>query len=168
MLIFIQIFLLMGLYSLVNTSLVVKLTHHSFDRKTYLTKAIYFQKHLEVSLNLKTNHCGIPVMNSSLLASASVLWWRQHTCSGKFDGIRYYYAIESLGKDACGVIRKINDKLTVIANYYRLTLMVLPIKAYGPKIILQSTLVKGSEEIFSCTNQVHSVKLGHQGGRELF
>lgn len=96
----------------------------------------------------------------------SLSWWEAFSCSGNFGQIRYYYVVEFLDADACGVVNGTpNQNLT--AFYYRITLYAIPPVPKGAKRFLESIIVKGEKNLATCSGKLHRVQAGRQMYRYL-
>ncbi|TAK78791.1 MAG: hypothetical protein EPO11_00910 [Gammaproteobacteria bacterium] len=148
-LIFLQIFSMMGLYGLTTVALIIKMNQDEWQREVNVDNARTVLYGLTTIDGL---NCFIPITSPSALAKQTMDWWQSNACSGNSAGNPYYYVVESLGKDACGVIGG------QIAAYYRVSLR------FGT-ILLQGTLAQG-DEMASC-DQPHHVVAGYQMWREI-
>lgn len=166
-LIFMQLFSLMSIYGLTTAAIALKINQHRWLRDQYSSAANQILHDLENNLLRDESICMIPVLSAAWIAKQSLVWWQQHACSGNFGEMRYYYAVEWLGKNDCGVISKIDNNQWLTANYYRITLFLLPNRFPGSKLILQSTIAKPSANIPSCPGKTYSVIIGRQMRREL-
>src|SRR5689334_15861357 len=108
LLLFLQLFSSVGLFALLNISMIMKINQHGWDRKINQMKTDYILSLIETNFSTQTVSCLIPVMPVQQLAKEPLSWWQQYSCSGNLDGIRYYYAVEALGKDECAMVRKID------------------------------------------------------------
>ncbi len=79
----------------------------------------------------------------------------------------YYFRIEQLGNDECGLIKKDQYNHMVTSDYYRITLWVVLNQARDKRLILQSTLAKAGSDPLSCRSKIHIVASGRQMLREL-
>src|SRR5579871_5487006 len=115
-LVFLQIFALMGLYALTQASLSMKRNNTLWERLVNLRLADKILKEIETNDVVESNNCNIPMTPSSELAVKPEWWWQFNTCRDNLRDIRYYYAVESMGSDACATILN-GDKGTQIAYY---------------------------------------------------
>lgn len=166
-LLFLQVFSLISLYGLMYASTTMKRNDHLWYGYNDRLKSNQFLQKLESGVVLDPAACNIPVTPSPVLARKPISWWQLHTCSANADGIRYYYAVESLGDDPCGVTEKGNRNQWLIANYYRITLFMLPDKLKGAKYLLQSTIALSGVQALACEGNLHRVKPGRQTWREI-
>lgn len=166
-LVFLQVFSLMSLYSLMYASATMKGNDHLWYGYIYRVKSNKILHRLESSAMTDMQACIIPVTPATVLALNPTAWWQLNTCSDNVDGIRYYYAVESLGGDPCGIMGKSNNNQLLTAEYYRITLCALPDKLKGAKFLLQSIIALPAVNAARCQRNLHLVKPGRQFWREI-
>lgn len=145
-LIFLQIFSLIGLFNISSLTQVLKSNSHLYQSYYLRHKSLAFLQELEREIKPE---CLIPIIPAPLLAKKPASFWQVHACHANVDGIRYYYSMEWLGEDACAE-----------AAYYRITLK-------AGHYLLQSTLALALSESKVCEGRKHVVKPGRQWLREL-
>lgn len=152
-LVFMQLFALLGMYGYTATIQEMRLGNEQWRHQGTLLSVQAIMHQLEA----QAVDCIIPVTPD--IATKSQRWWQNHACSENAANFRYYYVWEKLGLDPCALIDN-NQRLT--ADYYRLTL-------YVPAhfILMQSTVVKASNEMGVCLYEQHPVKFGRQMWRQL-
>ena len=165
-LLFLQLFSLLGWTLLTSTSMTIKVNAHRWQHQENVYWANQILTELELDLLLMLPDCRVPITPWAMLTREPFTWWQQHGCSGNLNEIRYYYVVEWLDKDPCGVIDKDEKNQGLIANYYRITLLVSPKKMKAATILFQSTVAKGAHDTSSCRGQLHNVTLGRQMRRE--
>jgi hypothetical protein len=159
MLIFLQIFSLISLYGLTRAHVAMKKNNYFWKMSLQKLKAKMMLKQLEKrDLSL----CMIPTTSVTTLTQKSRKWWERNACSEAGNGIYYYYAVESLAIDACGIMEKAQ-----IAHYYRITLFVLFDKLGLFKYFIQSTIARPENKITDCHDQPHFIQNGRQMWREI-
>lgn len=162
-LLFLQIFALLGLYALENTVLAEKISRLHWHEQVTLATAENILEDIEKRLQADQMSCMIPATGSQDLLNRSFSEWPSlSTCTGNFHNLQYYYAVESLGQDPCATIGYTNK----IADYYRITLITLA-KAADTKIMLQGTMVKPVKNEHECRGISHSVSIGLQAWHEI-
>lgn len=157
-LVFMQIYALLGLYGLESTMTTLKMNSRLLQRKQDAQLA-------KLALNDIANKnfndkCFISAGN--IMQKKSLEWWQQWGCNGNLAGFEYYYVIEALGNDPCALI---DQNQLISADYYRITLVSFS-KNYS-KLILQSIEVKPSNTQNLCMGEMHMVIEGRQHWREL-
>ena len=160
---FLHLFSFMSLYSLTILSLTFKMNHHIWQQQMELMDANHILSHLESRLLVEDAHCVLPFIPSREVQKKSISWWKQSTCHDNLGGSEYFYFIEHVGNDACGLIEKLNGNQVMAADYYRITLALFRFK----KILLQSTFAKSQRVEFSGHDEVHKIIVGRQMWREL-
>lgn len=163
LLIILQFVSAVGLYTLFFHSRLLKSQYEAWQRVSNL---LVIKRQLQVIEN-KLISVGLPCLQESMssikMAKQPLLWWQENGCSANSNEIRYYYAVESLGKDACHVIR-LSDR-SFATEFFRITLLALTLQ--NEKFILQSTVAKPVDAILPCTEKLHPVTLGRQMWREI-
>jgi hypothetical protein len=167
-LVFLMIFSFMGLHSLIYTAEMIKTTHDKITKDNNLLSANQLLKQIENHLVSSTSPCMVPLMPAFMFAKKPLFWWQHYGCHGRFRDAEYYYVIEFLEKDSCGIIKEkqYNDNL---AFFQRVTLCFSPRQSIVEKIILQSTIVKPieRENTITCPNRTRVLRVGRQTLRRL-
>lgn len=166
-LVFLHIFSLIGLLSFINVSTEIKSNVHQEQKNELMRMAKQILNSLEKQVAAGVVTCVIPLMAAAEMSKKPFSWWQFNTCHGNLLKIRYYYGIELLGNDACGLISQNHDNQNLIANFYRISLLVLPEKTNNTKIRLQSTMATSLKSRFPCQGNRHRVVLGRQMWREI-
>jgi hypothetical protein len=158
-LIFLEVFSLLGLYALQNNILQNRMLKNNWEKfqlrkiaREQLTKA-------GVQLDLQIPSCVVAV--SSDLPSQPFSYWQANACVGKEGIFEYYYVVEMFGNDACAVLD--GSKLTV--DFYRVSLLVM--SSSDGRVILQGTMVKPDGLNNKCDSVIHYVSPGWQQKVEL-
>ncbi len=166
-LVFLQILSLLGLSSLMNISTLSRSFIHDWQKTEFLMIADKVLRTLEENVKADGSLCLIPRTSSDALVKKPLSWWRTHTCHGNLHQIRYYYAVESLGADPCGIVSQNDDNDKLVAHYYRLTLLALTNNKNDASMHLQSTMVTSTVATTKCIGKSHQVLLGRQMVREI-
>lgn len=161
-LVFLQLFSWLSVSSLMMVSMDIKSQVHQWQKQEYLMQTHLILEHLEDELSAGIVTCLISHYTAAEMAKKPLAWWQAHTCHGYFQKVSYYYAVESLGMDVCGIVSEKNNEQKRIANYYRIRLLSLPDKQKNTQLRLQSTLVVGANAAASCQGEEHPVTLGRQ------
>lgn len=162
-LLFLQIFSLLSLFSLNSAALSLKGARHAWqgDKMRLLSNQILDE--IEVSVMQQLPACVTQRMPDTQLASQPRNWWLKHACHAEGEGMHYHYVIESLGQDPCAVLTNKKE----IADYFRLTFVGYSSSFSGTKIILQSSIIRPKLSKVVCTDELHPVKIGEQMRRQL-
>lgn len=162
-LIFLQLITLLGLFGLETCAIELKMNGQIYERLQLSQLAKQALSLLEDTVEYSS--CIIP--QTDWIDRRSGEWWLQYACSDNLSGFRYYYVIEKLGNDPCGLIGNVNNQ-SVSANYYRTTLRALPTDKKAPALMLQSVVAKPNDDVHNiCLYATHHVKEGRQTLREL-
>src|SRR5438067_315789 len=121
-LVFLQIFFLIGTYGHFMVARTLKLNRDLLQHDAQRTMAMKLLSELEDRLLVGSPYCVMPIIPSSELFKKKKIWWEENACSGILTGNQYYYVVEAMEKDVCGEITKSDSGQKVIAEYYRLTL----------------------------------------------
>ncbi len=162
---FIQLFALLGLYGLRMAKIEFTANRDEWQYEQYKRIAANALARVEDKLMTEKMTCTIPITSSLDFVKNPIEWWQAMSCSGNLAGNQYYYLLEFLGEDSCAVIVAADGKESA-AEYYRVTLLLLPEKKMNAKILLQSTVAM-TGKIPSCRERVHLVKVGRQMWRQL-
>lgn len=163
-LIFMQIYALLGITALEQVFLSEKLTADYKTRRFLLNEAEHLLRWLEGNLNEVSPLCLIPGLSVATLSSRPLSWWSAFSCAGPGYLFRSYYIIEALGEDPCA---HLSSGIQVQVAYYRITVLLVNEHDETMKVMLQSTVVKEAQTLEHCGGQSHSVDLGPQSWREL-
>jgi len=166
-LVFLQIFSLISLYSLTTVSAMMKSNDHLWQSDHTRLKSHAILQRLESTLTRDISACSIPLTPATVLAKKSLVWWQLHACHGKVNHIEYYYTIESLGNDPCAIIEMRDGNPSMMATYYRMTLYALPYPLKSAHFVLQTTVALSTAHMATCEQKVHLIKQGRQGFREI-
>lgn len=167
-LIFLQIFSLMGVAAFLNAKMGFKIAREFEQKNTFFSSSKYILRLLAAKMTVDKIHCLIEIIPATEMATKPPFWWKQFSCGGQLSEIHYYYVVESLGQDPCAIIENSANNQKLIADYYRITLLSLSNKMKSVRILLQSTIAKASPSSLSCTNNLHRVTIGQQMWREIF
>lgn len=162
-LIFLQIFCLLGLYELSSIMSLLKTDSQSWERKKLLLHLHSVLHHLENNFLKQEINCLIPVIAPSLLIKKSSAWWNQHACHN----IKFNYVVEFLGENACAIVGMNSNNETLSAKYYRITLMDLSAKIAHSNLLLQSVIATTNNKVLACFDKPFQAVLGEQMLREL-
>ena len=157
-LLFLQVFVLLGLYAIEQSRLALK------------TGGSYFQHHIilnNAENGLKTAEknapaCEIPVIEPAKLAMKPSSFWQALSCTRHFQGGQYFYVTEFLGSDPCADI--FSQRAT--AAYFRITLLAVSLHQ-ETSILLQTIIVKPETPAQACHGDHRTVIVGRQMWREL-
>lgn len=163
-LIFLQLFSLLSLWGMMDIAQVAKKNYHQWQGDHYLLIAYHLMSQLAQTTNIPL--CMIPLSSIIHLEKQSHTWWKQHACRNIFNDVPYFYVVESLGQDECSVAKNASNQ-PVVVTYYRLTLLIMPIRFKHSKIMLQSTITNLTDQISTCQKEKHWVKLGIQMCRQI-
>ena len=117
---------------------------------------------LATDLPSQYDQCLIRLPVNQRLQNQSRQWWQEHACHHREPGQNYYYVIESLGQDVCGLVSV--DDNTRVADYYRLTVNLFDWSGEQSLMLLQHVYAVAAHRMKDCESQAHSVKSGLQSG----
>lgn len=120
-LIFLQIFSLLGLFAFMSVEMALKNTSQEWNKQKQQQIARQLLNQIRIS---DATPCQIDLMPSSRLMKLPNSWWKEHGCLLQN---KYYFLIEKSG----------NKK------YFRVTLVLLPERLNDIKIILQQKRIFG-------------------------
>lgn len=181
-LVFLQIFACISCFCLSQTSQSLKINQHKqMADKNYIS-TMHILKHIESQVSCVS--CFISVIGNYDLRHKPLSWWKENACGGQFADVQFYYVVEMLEQNECTIIDNkhdlknypihdhSNDKKSnnqeFIAEYYRITLFVLPFNLKSAKRLMQSIYTMPSQYISTCpSNEKHTVTFGRQTLREL-
>lgn len=166
MLLFLQLLALLGLAAVLNINLVLKRLIFAWQREDFVQQGMAVLAQLESQAIRHLPYCIIPVTSSRILSEKPLSWWATSTCHDNSNQIEYYYVIEKLGTNFCASMRKEGENQAFAANYYRITLNVLPIKQGFTSLKWQTTLTIPSDEPINCSSP-YQVSWGRQSWREI-
>jgi hypothetical protein len=166
-LIFLNLFSLLSIYSFMQLSEALKKNDHFFQNKRDSIEIYKILKLIETQRVQGIGGCIIPITPAMELAMKPISWWQLNTCSDNVSGIRYYYAVELLGNANCAFIKKVINNQLISVKYERITLYALADKITGAKYRIQSTIAIPNDEISSCNTKPRWVHEGRQMWREL-
>lgn len=166
MLLFLQIFSMLELHSYTALVLMQKLNEKGVQYTQMYSYANYLLPSLQSQILSSDHLCLVPPMTVKELMRKRLLWWQQFGCDGNFDNFKYYYVIEALGVDSCALISNA-DGLDLVADYYRLSLLLVSQVNNQAKILFQTTFVKKCGRTEQCADISHRVLEGQQMWREL-
>jgi hypothetical protein len=162
-LVFLQIFSLISLYSLTMIESTMKSGNHLWQGYIFRQKSESYLHKLETYI-LQKNNCIIPITPAVVLKNKSSQWWQLNTCHENVNEIQYYFVVEVLGEDDCAIIESSQN---INAQYYRITLNAKSSQLSNSHYILQSTIALPSSNIANCDIKPHLIKQGRQSFREL-
>jgi len=166
-LVFLSLFSLTSLYTFMHISESMKRHERFWVNYHYRIRANQILKKIEQEQLQGRERCIIPNFHVTELSAQSLSWWELNTCSANVNEFRYYYAVELLGEDVCGIIKK-NVHQLFTAKYERVTLYAIPDKVANAKYMIQSTVAIPNHKIDSpCNNAYHPVYEGRQSWREI-
>ncbi len=163
-LVFIQIFSLLGLSAMNNVFLLLKTSNTLDIHSSYFHQSTVVLTIIESMVVHQIPDCVIPVTEPDVLIAKSLNWWQSYACSDTFSSLIYYYVVEPLAVDPCANIEHAGSSF---ADYYRITLFLFS-RTGGARIFLQSSLVRpDTTSKGRCNGQKHVVRIGRQSWREL-
>lgn len=109
--------------------------------------------------------CYMPVIPWSMITKKSWQWWQANGCHYQKNHIHHYYVIESLGVDACALVRP-EGQAKWVAEYNRMTLYAIADGGQYHPIRLQTSFVMPVLSATQCEGQAHVVMVGRQSLRE--
>lgn len=161
-LIFLQIFVLLGLYALEKSRLDMKMSGEVWQNYLMQNAAEEVLKKIEIQHEQYPQNCIIPATSTQFLQKQSIDWWRSF-CFEPYSSYLFFYVIEPLGEDSCA---QTEDNRS--ADYYRITLLEY-VQSLDAKLLLQSTIIKPHQNgsISGCQEPVHRVTIGRQMWRAI-
>lgn len=160
---FLQLVSLTSLFGLSQISVTMKKNLHEWDSEFYASIVDKMLQEVEARQISGANECSIPTIPGYELLHQPLSWWEANTCSDNMNEIRYYYAVELLGKDTCSVIGQMSSQ-RMAASYERITVYAQPTGMHG-KYLIQSTIAIPSGEAPLCQGKPHKVSIGRQMSR---
>ena len=122
---------------------------------------------IESSVRFDELSCYLPTMIGVNIRLLPDNWWQQHGCQVSEGNQLYYYVIESLGADVCGLMSEISGKRVDMANYYRITLTDVGNSSSQSGMMWQMTVAEPQSGLYQCKEQAHIVKAGRQMWRQI-
>ncbi|HSW71662.1 MAG TPA: hypothetical protein VLH77_06800 [Gammaproteobacteria bacterium] len=163
-LMFMQVFALLGLTALDEVFLTEKLLSDQKAKRLLLNEAERILAELSTSIQQIKRTCSISVLSPQQLSTYPLAWWFEHACQSRATRLRAYYVVEPLGKDACA---KLRGEKQAEAVYYRLTLLLLKENEDNLRVLLQSTLATEDFNLGHCDSEQHFVDSGAQSWYQL-
>ena len=163
-LIFLQLFSLLGVLSLMSAILELKSTYHAWRQDKERWKSLQIMNGIESDMLNHLPPCEIAPLSTEKIVDMPNAWWQAHACSG---GKHVAYVIENLGLDPCSVMMRKDSNTSQAVIFYRLTLRNAALKEKSAKIILQSTIAIPSSARATCAEVLHPVRAGRQMRRQL-
>lgn len=105
--------------------------------------------------------CLSPVVSVLTLKKYSLQWWESYGCHMMMDNHSYYFMIESMGLDECGLMSEVSQQYADIANYFRISMINID------RNIMQMTVALPKHQLLQCTDKMHYVIHGQQMVRQL-
>ncbi len=106
--------------------------------------------------------CRIPITSVRDMASYSTRWWQTYGCRKTEKNRLYYYAVEYMGNDDCGVMSDVDA-----ASYYRITLVTIDDLTDEAGWMIQSSIVLPHKRMYPCAGYAHHVAAGQQMLRQI-
>jgi hypothetical protein len=153
LLIFIQIYLLLGTYGLEASQRNLVASHADWQSHRLLLKAKSFVEKLEK--NLPKNACQIP--SNATIPNQPLKWWMEYACHQMQDTVHYYYVVEKLDSNPCETFE---NQPNYQAAYYRVSLNAL--KASHQLILQSIVLIPEQDNQLSCLQPPYIVVPGEQ------
>lgn len=174
-LVFLQILSLLGLSMLDSAKIALKIVRTTWQKDEQRSLALDMLGRIEHRLEQSRKLCLVPASSAAKLAQRPLSWWQGVSCRDKVGETEYYYVVEPLGSDACGVVGNAADgQPNIMLDYYRFTLLAVHSDL---KTMVQSTIAsrrngpptvqfqQGDGQ--GCLGRRHDVILGRQMWREL-
>jgi Tfp pilus assembly protein PilX len=163
-LLFLQIFILLGLYALLTSIVAKKISTSHWQQQVTTTVAESILHDIELKLSTDNMLCLIPVTSRDVMLSLPPV---SATCSGNIKQFKYSYIVELLGQDPCAETADANPQ-PIIVDYFRISLLVIMQDGHS-KIALQSVITKLNHYQQSyCPSGHHRIDLGRQMWREIY
>lgn len=163
MLVFIQIFFMIGMACLEGISNTLKIENKKIQYKNILYALPSILKEIEHFVGQENViSCTIPNISTVDLVKKPYTWWEVHACKRQYDQHIYFFVVENLDVDPCAIINN------HIAEYQRITLLLILNHDMNSRILEQTVITKPSNKTVDCLAVVHSVRPGRQMQREIF
>jgi hypothetical protein len=161
-LVFLEIFTLLSLYSLRASLWNSQTTQEYWQNNQLYAASEKFLADTEHEFSQSDFSCHISPVPAAVLPLQPLSWWQSQACAGKINFFQYYFVIEDLGVDACALLLPDQN-----AHYYRITLLTTMTVRPGEKILLQSTIITPRRRLRVCAETPHDVRAGRQSSRLL-
>lgn len=162
LLVLMQIIVIIVMACFSRTMLMVKSINDGSQQQALQYDVFQALLRLETHSNLS---CHIPVVPWSTITKNSLQWWQANGCHYQKKHIHHYYVIESLGVDACAIVR-IDGQAKWVAEYNRVTVYSVADAGQYHPVRLQASYVKPVLSTTQCERQTHRVNTGRQSLRE--
>jgi len=142
LLIFMQIYILLGLTALRNALLSEKIHAQEQARRALANQGKIILNDIAAALRNHTvsaSACMVAPLPASQIRQKSFEWWASFACQGSSESYRYDYIVENLGQDKCSWV--MGDPESV-AYYYRVTVRM---RSAMPDMLLQETMAMAQE-----------------------
>jgi hypothetical protein len=166
-LIFLEVFSVLGLFALQGNLRESQLTHRFWAKSLMASAAKVKLTLLERQFNSGVSTCQIAQTPAPVLVRHALAWWQSVSCVGIFRSFQYYYVIEFLGNDPCAYLAGFDAEPAASVGYYRMSLLMLRDPNSGQRLILQSSIAAPVMHGAICKTQRHRVLPGRQMLREL-
>ncbi|MFZ2314287.1 MAG: hypothetical protein WAW86_01335 [Gammaproteobacteria bacterium] len=157
-LLFLQAFSALSLYTLSALSSYIKSTRHLQQKYQHLLIEKQILQKLEADIPTLPPACFVEISTVTWI-NRSESGWQQTACFETYQGYPYAYAVEFLDTNNCAFTDS-NHILT--AAYYRITVKLLA----APRL-LQSIVIYPKRSSDTCKGEKHQVVPGRQMWREL-
>jgi len=135
-LVFLQVISMTWLLAMFEVTLSLKQTTHFWFGREVVRAADTLLQAVEAKAIMTLPVCMITRVPVAEISAKSDSWWRENACEFASADAEYHYVVEALGADACALL---NGNT---AEYYRMTLLAIPKRLKGTRVLLQSTFVK--------------------------
>jgi Tfp pilus assembly protein PilX len=163
-LIFMQLFALLGLNALNQLFWVKKVQNEQNQRWFLLSQAEHLLYQVAATLKEQKAACLLAPLSFNQLKEHPFSWWTANACSVSGHLFKAYYLLEFLGVDPCATIRA---SLQAVAAYYRITVLLVGESHETLQVMLQATVSAATQTAEHCDSEAHSVDLGPQSWHEL-
>lgn len=157
-LLFLQAFSALSLYTLSTLTSSIKITRHRQQKHQHLLIAKKILEKIEYDLPVHPPACFVEISPVTWV-DRSESWWQQVACFDVYQDYPYAYVVEFLDEDDCAFTDS-NPILT--AAYYRIT-----VKLQASPRLLQSIVIYPKKSSSTCKGEKHQVVSGRQMWREL-
>lgn len=157
MLMFIQIYFLLGLTAIEKVLHSEKLNGHKNSRRIAKNEGLLLMRQLEATFNDQLPACFLSSLSLENVRRYEPDSWAAYACSGNIKDFHYDYMIEKLGSDHCALIENHEGRVAV---YYRLILRLKPVKHKESDTLLQGIYVKAEKSNESCSDKQKRMKRG--------
>lgn len=161
-LLFMQIFSMLGLMELGNLAVSIKSQSMFLKRNALEQKAILFYKSVQ-HYDWSIASCFVQPFSIETLRQASFNWWQENGCS--YDP-NSFFIIEKSQADPCSYLSKSTNNHAFTVQYYRVTLALFSENHFA--ILQQSTYAEPAPTVSICQDDTkHIVSLGRQMVRDV-